>query len=712
MDLTRREAMKLAAYAASLGALANTAPIMAAENSSGETKKPVYRMRKLYHGVAWYPELWPRKDIARDLAEMKKIGINVVRIGEFAWSAMEPREGHISLDFFREVLDGAEQAGIDVVFCTPTATPPIWLSWQHPERAFVNQQGETMIHGARQHMSYEHPAVRKACFRIVEACAKALGQHPALVAWQLDNEIKCHVAEDFSQAAVKNWHKWLQQRFGSIDKLNQAWGTGVWSETYQKFEQVPPPRQTPFLHNASLSTAYRLFSRDSIGEFLDAQSEIIRRYSSQPITHNDNPAFSVSHERLFKNLDFASWDAYPSYAQWPALVFRSDLYRAAKPQRPFWLMETSTAHNGWLGNHQVIHPPGFLEAEAVLTYALGGEAFNYWLWRQQRSGAELPHSAVMSAWFKPGIGYREVTRVEAARRKIEALIINSAPAAAEVAVTWSDQARAMIQTEALDQRPGFPKRYREVIALWHENFRRLGYHRDVRFEGADLDGLKLLITPAMPWVSESFLARVEKFVSAGGIWIAGPATGIRGAEHTVPTDAGLGLLENFAGVETEFVFPLTEAEASGSAFGKTAPLSGWCAAVKAAHPDTRVRGELHSAQAENLGFLTERKMGQGKVVLLSAHPDGDEGQALLDALIVRYASEAGVLARHNCSAGVTICPRRDFANRDLWFVINMENGPGEAEIPAGSIDAFSGQALGSTTLHLNGFAWRALVLPG
>src|SRR5690349_9794622 len=128
---------------------------------------PTNFTRKLYHGVAYYPELWPEAAIDRDIAEMKKLGINVARIGEFAWAAMEPEEGKISLDFFIRVMDKLRAAAIDVIFCTPTPTPPIWLTHGHPERGFVDSEGIVMIHGARQHVSYDNPDVRAACFRIV-----------------------------------------------------------------------------------------------------------------------------------------------------------------------------------------------------------------------------------------------------------------------------------------------------------------------------------------------------------------------------------------------------------------------------------------------------------------------------------------------------------------------------------------------------------------
>lgn len=707
MKYSRRDVFRLGGSAAALGLAAQSGLLSARPEKSA--RRADYTLKKLYHGVAYYPELWPEEDIDRDIAEMKKLDINVARMGEFAWSTMEPDRGKISLDFFKMVMDKFHAAGIDVVLCTPTATPPIWLTHKHPERCHKNSDGEILIHGARQHASYEHPDVKEACFNIIKAMAKELGQHPALIAWQLDNEMKAHVAEDFSDAAIASWHRWLRQRFGTIERLNKAWGTHIWSQHYQSFEQVPAPLKTPFLHNASLSTAYRMFNRESIADFMKDQSSIIREYSSAPITHNDNPAFNIHHERSMEALDFASYDAYPTDEQWGALVFRSDLYRAAIPGRPFWLMETSVSHNGWLGNHQPPHPEGFLPAEAVLTYALGGEAFCYWLWRQQRTGAEIPHSAVMSAWFKPSIGYKEVEKLNVSRKKLEPVLVGTSVAPAEVAITYSDHARAMVETEAMDRREGFPNRYRGVIEMWHATVRDLGLHRDVRFENAELDNLKLLITPAMPYVSEDFVARILKFVKGGGTWIAGPATGIRSIEHSVPTTAGLGLLDELAGVNTEFVVPLTNTDSTGSAFGITTELSGWSAAMKV-KDGVKPVGTIETGVARGNAFITERKLGRGRVVMLGAQPHGEQGKKLINNLINHYADQAGVTERYEAGPGIVVSPRINSSGEKFWVAINMGEGEARLKLPPGASDAITSKAIDAKNLTLKRYQWRAIRL--
>jgi beta-galactosidase len=710
--LSRRSAIKILASAASLSAL--RLPATAA--GKGETSPapmaiglPLPPMKGLYHGAAYYPELWPDVEIDRDIAIMRETGINVVRMGEFAWSKMEPDEGRISLEYFVRVMDKLHAAGIDTVFCTPTATPPIWLVHGHPERCYVNADGVTMVHGARQHASYDHPDVQTACWRIVEACARALGRHPGLVGWQIDNELKCHVQEDFSAASVVRWHKWLQLRYGTIEKLNDAWGAEIWSQRYQRFDQVPAPLKTPFTHNASLSTAYLLFSRDAIAEFMDAQSEIIRRQSAAPITHNFSLGFAVHFERMCEKLDFASFDNYSPSNKYSAIVMNCDMFRAAKPGRPFWVMETSCSHNGWLKNYETPHPPGYLVAEAMACYGLGAEAFCYWLWRQQRTGCELPHSAVISAWGKPSVGFESVKQVEKARRELLPLLQATHPVQADVGLTWSDRGRAFLQTEPLGENNVYKVDHRAIQSAWHERLLDAGLHRDLRFEDAALDGLKLLITPAMPHVSDAFLARVKAWVENGGVWICGPLTGTRTVEHTVPTDAGLGAVDLFAGVETVFSFPVTGTGAVGEFMSATAPLSGWCHAFRPSHPDTKVVGSLKCDQAPGLAFITERKFGRGAVVMLGAQPQEDSGEGLLVKLILHYGTLAGA-SRFLVSKGTLVCPRVTPNGRVLWLAINMDGRGGQVDLPRGGEDALSGEKLAAGSVKLKRYEHRALWL--
>jgi beta-galactosidase len=657
-------------------------------------------MSKLYYGAAYYPELWPEAAIAEDIAYMKKAGINVVRMGEFAWAAMEPHAGEINLDFFVNIINRLYENGIATVFCTPTPTPPIWLSHGHPERMYRNDHGHTMSHGARQQACTNNPDFRAYARRIVEACAQAVGRLPGVIAWQTDNEFKCHVGDCCCDTCVGQWHDWLAARYGAIERLNDAWGAAVWSEAYERFDQVPAPMATTMGHNSSLQTAYRTFSREKIAEFQREQLEIIRQYSDAPITHNTNRWFQLDNEMLFRDLDFAAFDNYPDCDHWQEMCLDYDLWRTTKPGVPFWVMETSTSHNGGLWGCHKPHRTGFLVAEAVAAYANGAAGFSHWLWRQQRAGVEQNHGAVLSSWGKPTVGYAGVLGVSAAKALLEPVLADSAPAPREVAMTYSDRARSYFITEPLDM-----PHYLPVTRAWYDVLLNLGLPRDLCFEGASLDGYKLLTTPFVPYVSPEFLAKVTAWVEAGGVWIAGPLTGWRTGEHTVPTDAAFGALEALAGVETVYTYPFGDTGARGAAFGLSAPLGWWGAVVTP--KDARVMGTVEGGVTPGLAFLTERAVGKGKVVFLTAMPQGDEGTALLAALFRHYATEAGVTLRLEVTPGTIALPRRD-AQGLFWVVVNMDGQGGTATLPGAATDLLGGDTLPAGPLAISPYTFRVV----
>ena len=613
---------------------------------------------------------------------------------------MEPSIDKISLDFFVEVINKLYTNGISTIFCTPTAAAPIWVTHKHPERLYVDTNGVRMIHGSRQHCCTNNSFFRERVRIIVKAIAEEIGNLDGLIGWQTDNEFKCHVAECMCETCKVEWHLWLEKKYGSISVLNNAWGTEVFSQKYETFEQVPQPFPTPFMHNASLSTAYRMFSREKIVEFQDEQINIIRKYSASPITHNACRWFKVDNEELFKNLDFASFDNYPDSKNYEQMILDYDLWRNVKKDKPFWVMETSPSHNGSLRHYHSPHSNGYLVVEAVAAYALGAEGFSFWLWKQQRTGSELPHGSILSAWGKPTVGYENVLKANEARKLLEKILFNTQICQAEVAITYSDKARAYFFTEQLENLD-----YKSLMDDWYKRILNLGVNRDLVFEGAELDGYKILFTPFMPYVSHEYLERATEFVENGGTWIIGPLTGGRTGEHTNHTNAALGSIESVAGVETVFSCPLSGTDTFGSAFGITSELQLWSNIFKT--NGAKEMGTIFSGLTPGLSFITENIVGTGKIVLLGSMPQGENGDLMLRVMITHYVKECGIKMCSDVSEGTIIVPREGDGFK-VWIIINMDGKGGCVTLPATCIDEITGEELRCCILEIGCFEYRVV----
>lgn len=610
---------------------------------------------------------------------MVEVGIDTVRVGEFLWSRLESREGRIDLSLLDAVFSAATSRGLSVVLCTPTVTPPVWFTHGHPERMHVDSRGVTMGHGGRQHACLHHPRFRKRVARIVHALAERFGRHPSLVLWQLDNELKSQATECHCPTCRKRWHHWLARRYGTIAALNEAWGTGVFSQTYQRFDQVPTPGDPqPFLHNASLTTAYRTFSHEGVVEFAAFQAKILRTFSTVPVTTNGSVGFSVNNHTLFQVLDTASYDTYADQTNSGTFVFNLDFWRSFGP-RPFWLIETSPSHTGALERNSSVHPSGYLAAEAALTWAQGGEAFCYWLWRQHRHGCELSHGAVISASGAPAAGWDDVAQVSRIRDTLAPIVTTTRLEPARAAITWSEEARAFWATE--------PQRgvdYRGRMTRVHGAFHRRNLARDVVSVTTPLDGYRLLMTAFLP-APEALVDRALAWVWAGGTWIVGPSTGGRTPEHGVEDRAVLHpLIEQAAGAKALYTYPAEGSGASVEGLGVSAPLESMVTVLQPLTAQTLavMRGGRDSGAA----LVTEATWGQGKVVLVGGCP-GPTGDGFLEALVGHYAARCGIRAPAEADPGL-VCVVRAGDARTL-VVVDVGGSGGQVRVN-GTVETVEG----------------------
>jgi beta-galactosidase len=302
----------------------------------------------MHIGTAWYPEYHPESEWERDLAGMREAGIEAVRFGEFAWSQIEPEPGRFDTAWIDRALGAMQRHGIAAVIGTPTATPPAWLCEMYPETLPVDDTGRRTGFGARQHRCYSAPIYRERCGLVVEELARRYGGHPAVMAWQIDNEIGGEAKACWCELCTAAFRRWLEPRYRDIDDLNRRWGTAFWSQTYRRFEQIPAPRRTALQlnlkHHPSLMLEWLRFHSDNMITFCHEQAAIIRAHvrDGVPVTTNYD-AFTwgenIDLRRMFSALDVVGFDLYTERPH--EIAFYLDFMRDVL-QRPFWFMEYGT----------------------------------------------------------------------------------------------------------------------------------------------------------------------------------------------------------------------------------------------------------------------------------------------------------------------------------------------------------------------------------
>ena len=355
-------------------------------------------MNRLWYGGDYNPEQWPREVWDDDVRLMQRAGVTIATVGVFSWARLEPRDGEFDFEWLDDVLDRLHAGGIRVDLATATASPPPWLALAHPEMLPVTEDGVRLSVGSRQHYSPSSAVYRRYADRLVRALAERYRRHPALEAWHVNNELACHVQRDFSDESAVAFRAWLTAKYGTVETLNEAWGTQFWSQAYGSFEEVVPPRAAPTFRNPTQLLDFDRFSSDAWLAVYEAEAAILREVSpGVPITTNFMGFFKgLDYWKHAAALDFVSDDHYPDPADPEAPMIAAatrDLIRSLAGG-PWILMEQAPNAVNWRPRNAA-KPDGMHRLLSLQAVARGADGIMQFQWRQSKAGAEKFHSAMV-----------------------------------------------------------------------------------------------------------------------------------------------------------------------------------------------------------------------------------------------------------------------------------------------------------------------------
>ncbi|MEO0398768.1 MAG: beta-galactosidase [Pseudomonadota bacterium] len=511
-------------------------------------------------GVCYYPEHWPESEWSSDARRMKELGVTQVRIGEFAWSRLEPARDAFNWEWLDRAIDTLSAEDLDIMLGTPTATPPKWLVDEDPSILPYGADGRPRGFGSRRHYCFSSRAYRREAVRITTALAERYGRHEAVKAWQTDNEYGCHdTVRSYSPEAAAAFRGWLSEKYETIDALNEAWGGVFWSQEYADFSAVDLPMGAVTELNPSHLLDFYRFSSDQVVSFNRLITDSLRERSpGRTITHNamgffyDFDAFALGDD-----LDFMGWDSYPlgflDVAPFSAddkarymrqghpdfAGFHHDLYRACGKGR-WQVLEQQPGPVNW-AHHNPAPLAGMPALWAVEAAAHGADAVSYFRWRQAPFAQEQMHAGLLRPDGEDGPAFAEAAAAEEVFERLRSIVDPAGkpaanPTSSDVALVFSYEAQWTF--EALPQ--GANWSYPLLCFEWYTAMRRFGLNIDFVRPGADLSPYKLVIVPSLPILDE---AAVAAFKDTDGVVLFGPRTGSKSVTCQIPASLPPGPLQ-------------------------------------------------------------------------------------------------------------------------------------------------------------------------
>lgn len=581
------------------------------------------KMERIRFGVDYYPEHWPKERWEKDAGLMKELGIQVVRMAEFAWQKMEPRLGEFHFEWLDEAVNLLGTYGILTILGTPTAAPPAWIIEQNRDILPVDSKGEQKSFGGRHHDCQSNGRYREHIRRLVRAMAEHFKDNPYVIGWQIDNELgNSHEDLCMCESCRRAFHRWLEEKYQTIEKLNESWGTVFWSQTYDSFEQIPLPRQTPTVHNPSLLLDWKRFCSDLVTDFQRMQIELIRSIAPhQKITHNLMGFYDkTDYFKLAKDLDFVSNDQYPTgyYFDAPGqppyeVAACMDFIRSVKKQN-FWMMELESGATG--GNIIGANPkPGQNRLWTAQCVAHGADTIVYFRWRTCLFGAEqfwhgiLPHSGIPGRrYYEIQDTIRQLTPVMEDTRGI----VNRA----EVGILFSYD-----EDWAIRLQPQHPKvGYVGTILHYYSAVYRRNIPVDFLSVEEEFQDYKVLIAPLLYLMNDELEEKLIRYVKQGGTLVLTMRTGVMDFQNVCMSERPLpGKLSEAAGVEVEEYDCLLGRTVVLEYEGQKGTARKWCDLLKPV--GARTLAVYGSDYFAGRAAVTVNVFGKGNVFYVGTEPD-------------------------------------------------------------------------------------------
>ena len=519
------------------------------------------QQERIWYGGDYNPDQWPEEVWDDDVRLMKKAGVNLVSVGIFSWAKIETSEGVYDFDWLDRIIDKLGEAGVAVDLASATASPPMWLTQAHPEVLWKDYRGDVCQPGARQHWRPTSPVFREYALKLCRAMAEHYKGNPYVVAWHVSNEYGCHNRFDYSEDAEHAFQQWCEERYGTIDAVNDAWGTAFWAQRMNDFSEIVPPRfigDGNFMNPGKLLD-FKRFSSDALKAFYIAERDALAEITPDlPLTTNFMVSASGSvldYDDWGDEVDFVSNDHYfiPGEAHLDEFAFSASLVDGIARKDPWFLMEHSTSAVNWREiNYR--KEPGQLVRDSLAHVAMGADAVCYFQWRQSKAGAEKFHSAMVPHAGEDSAVFRDVCELGADLNKLsDEGILGSRLAKSRVAVVFDYESEWATEHTAT---PTQHVHHVDEPLAWFRALADQGVTADVVPVRGAWDGYEMVVLPSVYLLSEETTRRVRDYVVGGGRLVVTYYTGISDEKDHVWLGGYPGSIRDVVGVRVEEFMPM------------------------------------------------------------------------------------------------------------------------------------------------------------
>lgn len=649
--------------------------------------QPIRRVRidALAYGGDYNPDQWSEDIWREDIRLMREAGVNMVSLPIFSWPQLEPEPGVYDWAWLDRIIEMLHEAGIRIDLATATATPPSWLLRAHPEMAPWDADGHRLEFGSRQTYCPSSPVWRENVARMARAMAERYGEHPGLAMWHISNEYGDHTSRCWCPESAAHFRRWLQDRYGDLDGLNEAWGVNVWGQRYTSWDHIETPKKAPGPINPTKLLDFERFSSDALLELFQLEIDVLREVTP-------DIAVTTNFMSMFRDLDYWDFaavedvvtdDAYPEPADPTSHIGASlnyGLMRSLKGGQPWLLLESSASATSWR-DVNVPKAPGKIRVESLQAVAHGSDAVMFFQWRQAKYGQEKFHSSMLGHRGERSRSFQETKALGLELKKLERVRGSRVRSSVALVVDWD----SWWGSSAVESLPSQRLQWAQQARAWHRALYTLGQPTDAVRATGPFDAYDVVVVPNLYITEQPQADALRAFVERGGQLVVGPFSGVVDATEKVHDGGAPGPLRDLLGIEVDEQWPIADGLAETVEHAdETLTASSWSEWIEA-DADVEVVGAYSSGELIGRPAITRRPVGAGSAWYVSAMLD-DRSMLPVFRDVLRTA---GLPFRERVDVDVEVITRAD-ADTDYTFHLNHGQAPVSFEFDGTAVDLITG----------------------